>query len=794
MRLRFTLLSLLFCTTSLIAQTKTAYDPYAKGTWRFDYFGNKILKGQFEPEGYRKNEQASNAVIQKAQQPIGQSPIQIKIIDGALETVALKNIDSSFDIIGYTAKDGYQTVSFSIGNNTQFFGAGERSLPMNRRGYRLPLYNNPWYGYSTNADALNYSIPFVISNEGYGIFFDNPSVGYIDIGKTNSNVLEFGFKSGELSFYIIVGNSIEEISKNYYILTGKQPLPPRWALGNFMSRFGYSSQQQLDSIYQAMKTAGYPMDAVIIDLFWFGDSIKGTLGNLDWMNKTAWPNPANMIAQLKKDSVNTVLITEPFVIETTHNYEKSKQYHATDSTGSPGMIPEFYFGNTGLIDVFRNDAKAWFWSQYKKQIDIGVGGWWGDLGEPEKHPNRLFHDLKDLGLTKRLFNAEDVHNIYGHYWSKLLFEQYAIHYPSTRLFHLNRSGYAGTCRYSIFPWSGDVSRSWDGFRAQLPVMLGASISGIPYISADAGGFAGGEKDPELYTRWLQFAAFTPVFRPHGTALGNIDPNAAHIESEPVFWDAATQTRVKALIQERYALLPYNYSLSYQHLQTGKALVRPMFYDDLLDNNLLQATEQFYWGDYFLIAPVLEKGAKTKKIYLPKGEWFDWRQRNRKINGGQWLEEPVTLDAMPVFVKAGSIVPTISSINNTMAYANAKLMFTYFPAAQKTTYTLFEDDGAHAGNIANKQFGLIECSGINNPKAKTISLLFLQKGKAIKANRSIAFNIALPGTNVDFVMINGKKINAGNANGANWSVVDGVLQLNNYNWPTAKALQVMVKYK
>jgi oligosaccharide 4-alpha-D-glucosyltransferase len=215
----------------------------------------------------------------------------------------------------------------------KIFGTGERSIPINRRGFKLNLYNNPWYGYSMNADNLNYSVPFIISSRGYAIFFDNPSKGYLDIGKSTGDILEYGASSGELTFYVIPGKSVDEIMKKYHQLTGTQPLPPRWAFGNLMSRFGYRSEDHLMSIYQKMKQENIPVDAIIIDLFWFGDSIKGTMGNLDWVNRKAWPNPAGMINALKKENVKTILITEPFILKTTANYEPSKKYHAVDSNG-----------------------------------------------------------------------------------------------------------------------------------------------------------------------------------------------------------------------------------------------------------------------------------------------------------------------------------------------------------------------------------------------------------------------------------------------------------------------------
>ncbi|HSN61638.1 MAG TPA: TIM-barrel domain-containing protein, partial [Ferruginibacter sp.] len=552
-----------------------------------------IIKTSFEPFINYNNEQVSNAVIMQALK--NSSPGTKLSLANNNQTVAYSFLNKTLKLLGYFDSAAHKGFRFELAKNEKITGTGERSVPINRRGYKLNLYNNPWYGYSTNADNLNYSVPFILSSEGYGIFFDNPSKGYIDIGKNNRDILEYGASSGKLDFYIIPGKNADEILQKYHGLTGTQPIPARWVLGNLMSRFGYRSQQQVMETVSAMHKENIPVDAVILDLFWFGDSIKGTMGNLDWTNKKAWPDPEGMISDLKNKGINTILITEPFVLKSTPNYEPSKKYHATDSAGNPFLLTDFYFGNAGLLDIFKNETQDWFWSKYKAQINKGVAGWWGDLGEPEKHPGGIYHNLKDLGF-KRLFKADEVHNIYGHYWDKMLFEKYAKEYPTLRLFNLNRSGYAGSPRYGVFPWSGDVSRSWKGLEAQLPLMIGMSMSGVPYIHADAGGFAGGDGDKELYTRWLQFAVFTPVFRPHGTAFGNLEPGVKDIPSEAAFYDDPYKSIVRNYIQLRYQLLPYNYTLAYEQASHGKPLVRPLFYYNNADSNLYKTDNEYMWGD------------------------------------------------------------------------------------------------------------------------------------------------------------------------------------------------------
>ena len=693
------------------------------GIFSFQQFEGGVIKITWRSVNMLQTEQVSDAVIAKPL-PNQQTAEYLKRHEATIhfkndQYVTLHESNVSVHTAGahiiHIAHvfDSLKTRGFvfTLQPGEQIFGGGERALPLNRRGYRLSLYNNPWYGYENGADALNYSVPFFTSSKGYGLLFDNPSKGYADIGKNTDTLFEAGFSSGELSVYIIPGNNYADILRKYHVLTGTQPLPPRWAMGNFMSRFGYTSQQQTLAIADSMRLAGIPFDAVIFDLFWFGDSIKKTLGNLDWVNKTKWPDPAGMISDLKRNNINTLLITEPFVVNTAKTFVASKPFHAVTKNGQPYLLTDFYFGPAGIIDIFRADARQWFWSHYKKQMNKGVEAWWGDLGEPEKHPADLYHNLKDRGF-KRLFAADEVHNLYGHTWTKMLYTQYQKEYPGKRLFSLNRSGFAGTQRFSIFPWTGDVSRSWKGLQAQLPVLLGMSMSGVPYVHSDAGGFAGGEGDPELYIRWLQMAAYTPVFRPHGTALYAVDPAAYSYPSEPALQARPYREKAAAIVANRYRMLPYNYNLAYEQAAFGKPLIAPMYYYYPDDTLAYKAQAQFMWGENLLVAPVLEKNATVKTLYLPAGKWF-MQNHTSTIAGGVWKTDAVTLDEIPVYVKAGSFLPywlTRTPIATTQDFTGDSLRMQYYPSVEKTVYRLFSDDGKDANSIRNSAYELLTFTG------------------------------------------------------------------------------------
>ncbi|MFY7965106.1 MAG: TIM-barrel domain-containing protein [Chitinophagaceae bacterium] len=736
----------------LIASCQNSFSQ-RNANWEVVSYSENIIKITYHPFEYGKDFNVTNAVIAKPQ-AMYKATYKINYDDA---TIAISNGNFTFSPV--FTEDGSRGISFGIKKGEAFFGGGERALPLNRKGYRLDLYNRANYAYGVGAENLNYAVPFFISNKGYGLFFDNGSKGYADIGKKDRNVFEIAFESGEINVFIIYGKTYQEILSSYHKLTGTQPLPPRWALGNLMSRFGYTSQEQATTIVKKMKDEKIPLDAIIFDLFWFGDSIKGSLGNLDWVNTEKWPNPNKMMADFKKQNIITTLITEPYILQNTNTYNESLEFQAKDVSDNSFVLQEFYFGKGGLLDIFRKDAGQWIWNKhYKKQIKNGVTAWWTDLGEPESHPENMYHNLKDLGVDKMVL-ANEVHNIYGHYWNKMLFENYAKEYPTQRLFHLNRSGFAGSQRYSIFPWSGDVGRNWSGLQAQLPVMLGMSMCGIPYIHADAGGFAGGDDEGELYVRWLQFAAYTPIFRPHGTALYEHDLKAASFPSEAALMEEPFKSEAKKVVLERYRMLPYIYTLAYRQTKFAEPLVKPLLYNYSTDTNAIKTENEYLFGDNVLVAPVLKRNENNRNVYLPEGDWYDV-ETNKLYTGKSFMNIDVTEYKKPLFYKSGSFIPQYyCNGENTSEIDRKNLKVYYIPSTIKSSYEMYDDDGENKNAIAQNQFELIKFSTAGKTeKALAISI---QSNNGVYKNKPVERNISLTiptiSSNPKTVLINGRVI-------------------------------------
>jgi oligosaccharide 4-alpha-D-glucosyltransferase len=578
-------------------------------------------------------------------------------------------------------------------------GGGSRALGMNRRGHILELYNKPCYGYESAANLMYYSMPIVISSKKYMVIFDNVAHGFLDMGRTEPNILQFKAVGGRMSYLVVAADSWQNLATNYTELTGRQPLVPKWTLGNIASRMGYHTQAEVENVVEQYEKQDIPLDGVVLDLFWFGATVEGTLGNLEWLTDS-FPEPEKMIANFKEKGVKTVLITEPFIIKDTKTYQEviDKKLVGTTATGEPYHY-DFYFGNTLLLDIFKPETQDWFWNVYKKNTAIGIAGWWGDLGEPEGHPSDLMH------VNGR---ADKVHNAYGHVWVKMVFEGFQRDFPTQRPVILMRSGFAGSQRYGMIPWSGDVRRSWGGLKPQVEIALAMGMQGLALMHSDLGGFMGAYEDSELYIRWLQYGVFQPIYRTHSQEL---------VPSEPIFWDEETKNIVRESIKLRYELMPYNYTLFHENATTGVPMMRPLFYEE--DNmDLFENTTTYLWGDAFLVTPVIEKGVTLQAVYLPKGSvWINY-WNGEKYRGGQTLDVAVDSTFIPIFVKAGSFIPMVEAFQNTEKYTSAKLDLHYYH--DKTIATskgkFYDDDGKTKDAFANNQYEILNfTSNFQNEK-------------------------------------------------------------------------------
>lgn len=635
---------------------------------------------------------------------------------------------------GFFAHETLRGFRFQLQDDEKLLGTGERVVGMDRRGQRLPLYNKASYGYSTEAQQMYFGLPVVMSSKKYLVLFDNSASGFVDLGKTEKDVLQFEAVAGRTSYIVMAAATYPQLIEQYVTVTGKQPLPPRWAFGNFASRFGYHTEAETRAIVDKFATEDFPLDAVVLDLYWFGPDIQGHMGNLAW-DKKAFPNPKGMISDFKAKGVNTVLITEPFVLSTSSRWDEAVKAKALakDLAGKPKTF-DFYFGNTGLVDVFSKEGTAWFDGIYNELADYGVAGWWGDLGEPEVHPADAIHSIG---------TADEIHNAYGHRWAELVYKNRLNMQPAQRPMIMMRSGFAGSQRFGMIPWTGDVSRSWDGLKPQVELSLQMGLLGMAYTHSDLGGFAGGEVfEKEMYIRWLQYGVFQPVYRPHAQE---------QIAPEPVLHDKETKDILRDYVKLRYRLFPYNYSLAYQNSTTGMPLMRPLFFENEADTSLITNKDSYLWGDAFLVTPVTAAGLTSVSVQLPQGVWLDY-WTDKVYQGGHTIQQPTDLTTLPVLVRAGSFVPMVGAVQSLKDYSSRQLELHYYHDSSVSTAKgqMYEDDGVSPDSLKSGQYELLTFAAaarnnslaldlnrtglgyVGMPKQREVTLVVHQLPKAAEA--------------------------------------------------------------
>lgn len=603
-------------------------------------------------------------------------------------TYIYKNDTLANDLRGSWQQFTRRGLSFRLDSNERLYGTGSRAILANRRGEELDVYNSAVYGYGPGARTMNITMPFVVSSKGYGILADIYAPAKLDLGKSDPLELRFSFEGGELVYYFIGGESYQNVMKGYSSVSGLQPLPPRWSLGYIQSRYGYQSETEARQVVNSLRNQGFPLDALVLDLYWFGS--PATMGNFTW-DYTKFPNPVKMMSDFNDVGVKTILITEPYFTQqsTKYNILAQNGWLAKNAQGQPFVIGGFWAGSAGLIDLTNDSALNYMWSLYPPRINEGVGGWWCDLGEPENHPEGMIHHKG---------GARQIHNSYSMLWAKIIYQGYQQQYSDQRLFNLIRSGFAGMQRYSTFPWSGDVQRSWGGLKTQIPIMLGMSMSGIGYMHSDLGGFTGGGQDPELYTRWFQLGAFSPIMRAHGEG----------VPPEPYNYPPFYKNICLEYARLRYRFLPYNYHLSFLNSTEGTPLAVPTDYYNPNNNFLADRDEQFLWGKDVLVAPVLDANTNSKTVFFPDGRWVDFHT-HMIFNGNTQANVNAQISRMPVFIRSGAIIamaPDNIRTTSTYKYDSLVIRNYYDELIPSDSAVVYTDNGHNPLALSSGAFSFL----------------------------------------------------------------------------------------
>ena len=625
-----------------------------------------------------------------------------------------------------------------------FYGAGERGYSFNLAGDTLINYNSQNYGYQMGekrTKLMGITMPMVISSKGYGIFFDDFCKSSLYLG----DQIQYTTTSPQpVSYYVIGGNGkVENVVRNFTWLVGRQELPPLWTLGYITSKYGYRDQRESEGVVDTLKREGYPLDGIVFDLYWYGK--EEDMGRLEW-DKQQWPDHRGMLRNFKQKGVNVVTISQPYVLTNGRAIDNYKLldpqgiFCKTDGTDTTHTVT-IWVGQGGMFDVSNPATRLWLRNRYKSLTDEGVTGWWGDLGEPEKHPLEIRHYN---GLT-----AEQYHNYYGNEWSRIIYDMFKEDYPDRRPMVMMRAGTAGLQRYSVFPWSTDVSRSWGGLQPQVTIMLNAGLSGLGYMSHDVGGFAvdpANKRDGELYIRWLQLGLFSPMLRTHST-----------YHAEPYHYTEFGDLTLR-IIKQRYRWLPYNYTLAYENARNGLPMVRPLgFYED--DKNIARYDniwDQYLWGHDVMVAPVMQQGAVSRDITFPEGTWVDINHPEKRYAGHTTVNYAAPLEVLPLFARAGAFIPQANyPMDNVGDYNPDKLDIVYYTSSTPSTFTLFDDDLQSTGTLDREKHREIQFTA--TPQGKSCFITIQGKGNINGDTPNKEYRLIIPATTKQGkVKINGRK--------------------------------------
>lgn len=526
-----------------------------------------------------------------------------------------------------------------------FFGLGDKPTELNLRGKRLVNWNTDAYSFAWNQDPLYRSIPFYISvNEGiaHGIFFDNTFKAHFDFGGEDKTKTSFWADGGEMQYYYIHGPHMMDVVKSYHLLTGTHPMPPLWALGYHQCRWSYYPEAKFRAVAKGFRENKIPCDAIYLDI----DYMDG-YRCFTW-NRRYFPDPKKMIADAAEMGFKTVVIVDPG-IRVDDNYPvfkdgKEKKYFCRRSDDYY-MEGHVWPGRCQFPDFTNPEVREWWGSLFDELIEYGVAGVWNDMNEPAVFGSGTFpadvrHDYDGYRGSHR-----KAHNVYGMQMVRATYEGMRKILKNKRPFTITRAGYSGLQRYASV-WTGDNVASWEHLRLGNIQCQRLSMSGIPFCGTDIGGFSG-EPDGELFTRWIQLGSFSPFMRAH--SAGDTK------EREPWSFGEPFTAINRNFIELRYRLLPYMYSAFWEHHRYGFPILRPvvMQEQDVLKNHFRQ--DEFTYGDKILVCPVLEPGQKSRRVYLPKGKWYNF-WTNEVITGGEEVEVPTPLETIPIFVKAGSVIP------------------------------------------------------------------------------------------------------------------------------------------
>ncbi|MEQ1725981.1 MAG: TIM-barrel domain-containing protein [Sphingopyxis sp.] len=583
------------------------------------------------------------------------------------------------------------------------FALGDKTGLLDRRGSSFVNWNTDSWNYSSSSDPSYKSVPFFISSGGaggaYGVLLDNSWRSWFDFGHREADVLAYGADNGPIDYYIIAGPTIADVVRRYTDLSGRAPLPPRWVLGYQQSRWSYESEAEVRALAARLRAERIPTDVIWLDIDYQDRNRPFTI------NRQSFPQFRGMISDLHRDGFSLVAIADPHIA-----YAPDQGYAAYDSGAAGGHFLRRADGTTYVAPVWpgpsvfpdytRTATRDWAGGLLAPLVDDGIAGIWNDMNEPaifetpsKTMPIDNLHRIEGDDFAPRTASHAELHNVYGMQNTRATYDGLRRLRPDERAFVMTRASFAGGQRYAA-TWTGDNSSTWDHLRLSVSQTLNLGLSGFTWAGADVGGFTGGPS-AELMTRWFQYAAFAPIFRDHSAKDA---PRA-----EPWVHGAEHLAIRRRYVEERYRLMPYIYALAEAGARTGDPLMRPVFYDyPALVDSPCSAPMTFTLGSALLIGgnPKPEDDV-AYPVCLPAGGWYDYwtgaRVAGRAASDGRFALLDVTprLDTLPVYVRAGTILPRAPLVQSTLERPQGALEVHIYPGPD-CHGTLYDDDGHSMG--------------------------------------------------------------------------------------------------
>lgn len=623
----------------------------------------------------------------------------------SFQPVSIEVANLQGDVIQQLAWDQNTGIFSFLNGSSPLFGLGEGGPQFDRRGSTDSMRSGQG-GYKLATHGGRVPIPWVIGTSGWAIFFHQP-YGTFDFTGQQAK-FQSATPGAALDLFFVGSADPTTIMAEYAGLTGFAEMPPLWSFGYQQSHRTLANREEVLAEAKTFREKRLPCDALIYLSTGFCPSGWNTEnGSFVW-NSRVFPDPKEMLDELHQQHFHAV----------THVVILSDRLRGTVHDPCD-------------LSRFDEESASCYWDTHRKDFAMGVDGWWPDEGDPLDIPSRL--------VRNRM------------YW-----EGPQLDRPNERPYALHRNGYAGMQRYASFLWSGDVYSTWETLKTHIPIALNTALSGIPYWGTDIGGFVPTrEFTAELYLRWFQFGAFCPLFRCHGRTwklrlpwgwnTGDPGPieinnyNGAAIPDSSQLHDTRVEPTCRKYLELRYRLLPYLYSAVHECATTGMPIMRALWLHFPDDPKAVECGDQYLWGRNVLVAPVVEKGATTRRIYLPRGAWYDFWTHER-VEGGREINRPVDLETMPLYVREGSILPLGPVKQFTGEIVEEPLSVSIYPGTD-ASFLLYEDDGSSFNYRKGEWMGMLMAWD----DARRILSLNLAPGSRLLPPESRAIAIKVAGT-------------------------------------------------